>query len=148
MESDRERRNLTASERAQCLIAACVFVVPLLLASLLTPDARGHGTHEQLGLPPCMTQRVLGIPCLFCGMTTSFAWFAHGHPVHAFFVQPAAALLATLLIFGSIAAGLAGACGRLPCRLQKRWRSFSAGAAGFILVVSWVYKLIATMIYF
>ncbi|NBO19844.1 MAG: DUF2752 domain-containing protein, partial [Proteobacteria bacterium] len=41
----------------------------------LTPDARGLGTHEQLGLPPCGFYLWYGLPCPSCGMTTSWPHF-------------------------------------------------------------------------
>lgn len=50
----------------------------------LRPDARGFGTHEQLGLLPCAFSKTTGVPCPGCGLTTSFAHMAHGHPLRAF----------------------------------------------------------------
>ncbi|MDP3277701.1 MAG: DUF2752 domain-containing protein [Deltaproteobacteria bacterium] len=50
----------------------------------LRPDARGFGTHQQLGLPPCEFSRQTGVPCPGCGLTTSFASMAHAHFVQAF----------------------------------------------------------------
>ncbi len=45
----------------------------LITAASLTPDPAGHGTHTQLGLPPCGFLTVTGYPCPGCGLTTSFA---------------------------------------------------------------------------
>jgi hypothetical protein len=42
-------------------------------AAFLTPDPAGHGTHVQLGLPPCGFLVVTGFPCPGCGLTTCFA---------------------------------------------------------------------------
>ncbi len=50
-----------------------------VLASTLSPDPSGMGTHEQLGLPPCGLKALFEIPCPACGMTTSWVWFCHGH---------------------------------------------------------------------
>ena len=50
----------------------------LVLASTLSPDPSGIGTHEQLGLPPCGIQFAFGIPCPSCGMTTSWALATRG----------------------------------------------------------------------
>lgn len=56
----------------------------LLTAAWLQPDARGYGTHQQLGLPPCMFEAFTHIPCPGCGLTTSFAYMAHGRVFSAF----------------------------------------------------------------
>ena len=45
-------------------------------AATLTPNPAGHGTHTQLGLPPCGFLVVTGYPCPGCGLTTSFAAMA------------------------------------------------------------------------
>lgn len=53
-----------------------LFAVPLavvITAAMLTPSASGHGTHTQLGLPPCGFLVLTGYPCPGCGLTTSFA---------------------------------------------------------------------------
>ncbi len=50
----------------------------LLLAFFLTPDPSGHGTHTQLGLPPCGFLTMTGYPCPGCGLTTSFAHLIRG----------------------------------------------------------------------
>jgi hypothetical protein len=56
----------------------------LAIAAWLRPDARGFGTHQQLGLPPCGFEAITHLPCPGCGLTTSFAHMAHGHPIDAF----------------------------------------------------------------
>ncbi|MCA9616350.1 MAG: DUF2752 domain-containing protein [Sandaracinus sp.] len=42
-------------------------------AASLSPSPLGHGTHTQLGLPPCGFLSFTGVPCPGCGLTTSFA---------------------------------------------------------------------------
>jgi hypothetical protein len=61
-----------------------VMIGVILVAGFLEPDGRLYGTHEQLGLPPCPAQEVFGIPCPSCGLTTSFAFMAHGRVAEAF----------------------------------------------------------------
>ena len=56
----------------------------VLLSAWLRPDARGFGTHQQLGLPPCSFEAVTHVPCPGCGLTTSFTNMAHLHVVDAF----------------------------------------------------------------
>ena len=61
---------------------------PLGLAMVLTPSAKGMGTHQQLGLPPCTFLYLTGLPCPFCGMTTSWAHAAHLDPLSSIKAQP------------------------------------------------------------
>lgn len=74
----------------------------LLLGSILRPDARGLGTHEQLGFPECGFYERTGWPCPTCGMTTSFSYLMHGDIVKAFLVQPAGAVTALAAIVMSL----------------------------------------------
>ncbi|HEY3780776.1 MAG TPA: DUF2752 domain-containing protein [Fimbriimonadaceae bacterium] len=57
-------------------------------AIYLTPSTEGHGTHTQLGLPPCPSVMLLGRPCPGCGLTTSFTAFVHGQIGFAFHAHP------------------------------------------------------------
>jgi Protein of unknown function (DUF2752) len=56
------------------LALACGSV--LVLSFLLEPAPEGHGTHTQLGLPPCAFLTLFALPCPACGLTTSFAHLA------------------------------------------------------------------------
>lgn len=60
----------------------------LLIARFLRPSAAGVGTHQQLGLPPCLFLRLTGIPCPSCGLTTSVAHAAHLHFAQSIVTQP------------------------------------------------------------
>ena len=46
----------------------------LITAAFLTPNPVGHGTHTQLGLPPCGFYLFTGVPCPGCGLTTCFSF--------------------------------------------------------------------------
>ena len=68
-----------------------VWAIPLILGTLalvLEPDPRGHGTHEQLGLPACRARDWLGVPCPGCGVTTAVVHLGQGHPLRSFVTQP------------------------------------------------------------
>ncbi|MBI1334585.1 MAG: DUF2752 domain-containing protein [Armatimonadetes bacterium] len=54
----------------------------------LKPDIHGHGTHQQLGLPPCPSVLLFDRPCPGCGLTTSWTNFLHGHVIEAFKCHP------------------------------------------------------------
>lgn len=66
--------------RDRCLlIVGCITIIAgFIVASSVTPDPRGYGTHQQFGLSPCRFREVLGIPCPSCGGTTSVAHFVRG----------------------------------------------------------------------
>ena len=68
-----------------------LFAVPaavLVTAAFLTPSASGHGTHTQLGLPPCGFLVLTGFPCPGCGLTTAFAHMIRGHFIGAAHANP------------------------------------------------------------
>ncbi len=134
---------LTPRERVHAGVAASGAIAILVLAWILVPDARGLGTHEELGLPPCMTLRTLGFPCPFCGMTTAFSHMAHGHPEVAVRTQPAGALA----FFGAIAFAILyatmGVTGRKPAILENASLRKLLWRCGIgIVLVAWIYKLI------
>ena len=65
-----------------------IFIVLFVLSLRLNPNPSGHGTHMQLGLPPCPSVLMFGRPCPGCGMTTSFSYCAKGDFVDGFKVHP------------------------------------------------------------
>jgi hypothetical protein len=84
---------------------AALGITVFLIAALLNPyDAHGrprsHGTHRQLGLPPCLMKEVTGVACPSCGMTTSFSLLMHGD-VSAAWQSNWAGFIAALLGLGA-----------------------------------------------
>lgn len=59
-----------------------------VVALFLRPSEDGHGTHQQLGLPPCPSVLFFGRLCPGCGMTTSFAETVRGHFADAWQANP------------------------------------------------------------
>jgi hypothetical protein len=84
------------------LVGLAGFFVWILVQ--VDPDDRGHGTHEQLGMPPCDWPLVHGKPCPTCGVTTAAAHLVQFEPLAAVATQPFGAFLAAL---GLGVAGLA-----------------------------------------
>ena len=83
----------------------------MALAWMLEPDARGYGTHQRLGLPPCSFRIVFGMPCPGCGGTTSFAYFVRGAWWQAASSNLAGfgcALMSALMIPWSLASAVSG----------------------------------------
>jgi len=135
---------MSQRERVRAGVAALSAVLVILLAALLVPDDRGLGTHEQLGLPSCMTLRVFGIPCPFCGMTTAFSHMAHGQPFQAIQTQPAGALAFGLAIVFAMFNGIVACTARTPAILKKPLtRRLTVGLGIAIILVAWIYKVIA-----
>lgn len=79
----------------------------------LEPDPRGYGTHEQLGLSPCLLQQWTGRVCPACGTTTAWA-----HALRGDIRQAAAANLGGTLL---CAVALVGAPWLLISAIAGRW---------------------------
>lgn len=79
------------------LLGCLVFTVAAIL-SPYDPEGRplSHGTHRQLGLPPCAMQALTSIPCPSCGMTTSISLVMHGDLAAASEANPAGLIVAGL----------------------------------------------------
>lgn len=127
--------------RALALFAVCVAV--MVLAAGLAPDARGLGTHQQLGLPPCSLVVLTGLPCPTCGMTTAFAHAARGQFAAAWLAQPAGLMLALGIIAFAGQSLYTAATGRIVRWPGTRW---SASKIALIVVViflgGWGFKLL------
>jgi hypothetical protein len=89
---------LNRNVRLALALVALGWVAVFGIARWLTPDPRGMGTHEQLGLPPCTFQKITGTPCPSCGMTTSFCHLAHGDLAKSLEANPVGTLLAAAAI--------------------------------------------------
>lgn len=89
-----EPRRASGTARALFGLGSAGCLGLLLVAAGVTPDAAGHGTHTQLGLPPCTWAVAFDAPCMTCGMTTSFALASDGDLIAAASTQPFAFLLA------------------------------------------------------
>lgn len=118
----------------------------LVTAWHVSPDPRGHSTHEQLGLSPCGFYLTTGYPCPTCGATTAFAWVVHGHPLMGLATHPFGALLAfaAIALLGVSLAGIVTA--GVPAMRLSRRSSFGLALIIMALILgSWLYKLIVMM---
>lgn len=95
-ESNSQTTTLTPRHRLAVAALGLALLVPLLVAVSLEPAAEGHGTHQQLGLPPCTFYVVFGWRCPTCGMTTSWAHLVRGQVVRAVEANLGGTLLAAL----------------------------------------------------
>ena len=118
-------------------------IAALLALRFVTPDSRGVGTHEQLGLLPCFTHALTGFPCPFCGMTTAVTHVARGQWAEAFLVQPAGALIGLAVVPAAAACMLMAFAGRYPSWMRAptlhRW-GLRAGVA--VVLLAWFHKLL------
>ena len=86
--------------RVIACIAMVAIVAVFVIATQLTPDRKGFGTHRQLGLPACRFRQFTGLNCPQCGMTTSFAHIVRGQAVEAWRANPCGLPLAFILAGG------------------------------------------------
>jgi hypothetical protein len=129
------------------LATSLAVALGLAVAGLvLTPDGRGVGTHEQLGLPPCATMALWGIPCPGCGVTTSVALASHGCLLASLANQPfgfAVWLAAVAFVAWSWVQHLRG---RDLWVAVQAWNAGRWIAAAFVLAGgAWVYKLVRVL---
>jgi len=135
-------RRMTRAERMWAGMTAIVSLGGMLLGLWLTPDTRGLGTHEQLGLMPCLTAAWLDIPCPFCGMTTAFSLMAHGRPIEGFRTQPVGALVFLGAVMGLVLSVAFGLTGQWPKALKTYRCPKSLWIGAIVLVLlAWAYKI-------
>ncbi len=110
------------------------------------PDPSGHGTHTQLGLPPCGFLVATGYPCAGCGMTTAFAHMVRGQVLRAVAANPAgvAFFVAAVLM---VPLGVVGAWRALPFfdTLDRFGVDKILLGLTAVSVVSWLARLLALM---
>lgn len=134
--------NGTWRVRGTALAVAVTCGAVLGLAVFLEPDARGFGTHERIGLPPCGFLVATGLPCPTCGMTSSFALMMHAHPVDAVVAQPAGAMLCLATLVVMLMAMRVVVTGRMP---MIRWERINpvhfVVTIGVLFMGAWGVKL-------
>jgi hypothetical protein len=137
-----EGRQADGFERALFGLVALGALVCLILAAWINPDRRGHGTHEQLGLPPCGMVAAYGLPCPSCGFTTSFALAVRFRFWESLVNQPFG-FCAFLLFVGLVPLGwMVSFRGFSVAEHTERWpwlRIMVCTVAFWLL--AWVYKL-------
>ena len=126
------------------IAGGCAMV--LTAAAMIEPDARGYGTHTQLGLPPCGFLLLTGSPCPGCGLTTAFAHGIRGHWSLAASANPLGLAL-FLVVCACIPLGAAAALRgwSLDAVIDRfalnRWALALAGCA----VVVWVVRFASAL---
>jgi hypothetical protein len=125
------------------LAGAGAGLLALAIAALaLTPSPTGHGTHCQLGFPPCLAIWAFGVPCPGCGVTTSVVLAAHGELAASLANQPfgfAVFLGVVAFAIWALVAQLTGRDLSLDARHLNRAGVWIPVAV--LLLAAWVYKL-------
>ncbi|MEX2168731.1 MAG: DUF2752 domain-containing protein [Pirellulales bacterium] len=119
---------------------AGLITLGLLLAGLLTtarwlvPNPAGIGTHEQLGLEPCLMLRLWHIQCPSCGMTTAWSHAVRGQLTNAARANLGGAVICALAVVvapWTVASGFRGRwCGWRPTEVVL------LGVAGMVVAVT------------
>ncbi len=120
----------------------------VVTAAMLTPSPLGHGTHTQLGLPPCGFLSFTGVPCPGCGLTTSFAHMVRFEVVGAARANPFGVPL-FLVTFFSIpisALGLVRGWGVLDTLDRMRFERVAILLA-LCSIVSWGMRLLSVALH-
>ena len=136
------RSLLSGRRRLWAAIVGLALLCPLALVLLLTPDSQGHGTHEQLGLPPCTLVVLFGTRCPTCGSTTAFTHVARGELVEAFRANVAGALLAMLSLPAGIWVCLSAIRGRWLITVPNGVAAALVAVVFLVIaVVDWLFRL-------
>ncbi|MHC4597717.1 MAG: DUF2752 domain-containing protein [Planctomycetota bacterium] len=137
----------TVSERLVYLIGLVFFAGVLVLALAISPDPEGIGTHTQLGLPPCGLYQRLGLPCLTCGMTTSFAHMVRFQVLSGIRANPLGAVLFVTFLALSLLGLYSAVTGWSLFRFLERRDWTRVGLFFLILALgSWAYKIAAVFL--
>lgn len=133
---------LSVRRRLAAAFGALVLLVPLVIACLLEPDAKGYGTHQQLGFPPCTLVALCGIRCPTCGMTTAWANVVRGRLLDGLAANVGGVLLALAAIGSVIGLSATAVFGRRP-----RWFPGVNGFAWYgmaiaaVTLVDWAIRI-------
>ena len=104
--------NIPRFQRFLLIALGSVLLALLATTASLRPATSGHGTHQQLGLPPCAVQMMWKIRCPSCGMTTSWAHFVRGQWIRSLQANSGGALLAVIASLVGLWALITGCWGR------------------------------------
>ncbi len=105
--------------RGQWVWVIAWLAVTVIGAFVLRPDPAGHGTHQQLGLPPCPSILLFQRPCPGCGLTTSWTALLDGDLPTAFRAHPLGPPLYALFTLAALAC-FVGAVRGLRFRAESR----------------------------
>ncbi|MFZ1932598.1 MAG: DUF2752 domain-containing protein [Thermoguttaceae bacterium] len=143
-----ETRRTTLSRRDRFWLAAVGLGLLGLLATaaVLRPNPTGHGTHQQLGLPPCTFWTLFHRPCPTCGMTTAWAYLMRGKWLDACRVNAGGALLGVLAM--AAAPWLLGSAIRgnwLGAAPSERAAAWGAAIVLLVTMTDWAIRVLVPL---
>jgi hypothetical protein len=140
--TERARRRRTLEHWTLLVLTLLAGAAVIVLGFAVTPDPRGYGTHEQLGLAPCRFLALTGVPCPGCGVTTSIAHAARFDLAAAFAQQPLGIVVALLAPLAAAVALIQHARGRdLGETLRVARLGWWAVGLGAVALAAWVAKI-------
>jgi hypothetical protein len=141
-EATSSRQRLHGRQRTLAALLGVGLLCPLAVAAFLQPDRRGHGTHQQLGLPPCSCEVMFGVPCPSCGSTTAFAHTVRGQLPQAVQANAGGTLLVALFALSGPWLLLSAARGRWLVWVPSGPRvALIAAAIATVMVIDWIFRL-------
>lgn len=101
------------------------------------------GTHYQLGMAACGFLERTDVPCMTCGMTTSFSALAHGQLRTSLWAQPAGTIYAVVTAMLAVA-GLYAAWTGLPSARMLRRLPLTGWMLTLLAIgaIGWAYKIV------
>ena len=139
----RLHRAMRPSVRFGLAALGLILLVGLGVAGWLEPDARGFGTHQQLGLPPCTFRTLFGVRCPSCGMTTAWAHTVRGQIGAAVRANAGGTVLALIVVFVAPWLLIAALRGRQPAWPSGEvWLVAVAGIVVLITLIDWATRLL------
>lgn len=132
---------LGRSDRVWAFLAGAIMLGLLVVARCLSPSPVGMGTHQQLGLPPCTFDTLLGVRCPTCGMTTSWAYTTRGEIALAWQSNPGGVCLAVVsLVCGTWSWAMA-LRGRYWALMSAKWSLAILLAIAALTLFDWVLRI-------
>ncbi len=145
------KQNIQPRENRPSLVVLAACTVVLSVATCLTPDPHGYGTHQQIHLPPiagvtfrlppCAFHSLTGLPCPTCGMTTAFAHGIRGQFREAFLAQPFGLVLFILTVATALDCGVFLCTGRTLRQLPLPWKRIALVLLA-MWILAWSWKII------
>ena len=134
---------LSGRSRRWLVLTAVGLSALLGVARALEPNPLGHGTHQQLGLPPCTFMMLFNRPCPSCGMTTAWAWLMRGQVAAATRANAAGTLLGVMAVIGVPWLLVSAARGRwLPGSPNAVVWAAIAATVTLVAIIQWGWRLL------